>query len=443
MKRTDAPISKASVPLNLGGVESKGKTQVKKSDSSGGPKLPKNGKQAKTLAVHTRAVINLKAAFKSIGSSKTFDQLKSKLTASALDRRDQHLKAHSKVDVVKGQSTPTFSELQKAKLFPFPIGSEDFSAAGRILMSVKLDVFIAEAREQGHTTKNDIVRFISGKLSPLYSFIGLSEVAAFKRDALLSIADEFRAGGRGLKAELVEDIVAELDMISLRAGSEDRFKDAAIKGVNDQIAVVIRDPHGSESFMRAAESIPSGIIFSAYGMKDFAEFARSLRPGLSSIQGFSELPEGLYVRGLGFTADHVEVLGKALNKVLEDLEAYTPPQDLKDKVAEYAQLIRDQVKNDGLSPAQGRALVYKFYGNAVILRALSPSFSTQIDTKSEGLKSPLFQLTQLMQAIVNGNTAGNFKEAATGKKFEAIAPPRARHELARVEGHQRAAMGAH
>lgn len=422
-KTTNAPISKSTVPVRQ--EQSEKSPAIKQTTTEKGHKLDKESQLAALFTTRKNAIITIKAAFQSIGSSKTMAEIKTELKAEVktkfLDRFDRQEKAQMNDEGVRLLTLPGLNTAQRKELFPFELNKKAFQENTKLILSVQIGTFIEEAKLAGAKTDAEIRSHVTEKLERITKNSLSGDVAvAFQRDKFLEAKDEFKREGRTLKSDIVESFINTMDELLTTSGSLESYDAKAKTNIAEQCKKVATNPKAAESFMRGKEDRPASLILYAHGMKDVVQHMRAQMNDFAQTPGFSNIRPNLQLKSNNFPPDHVAPLKDGALKVIDALNNFEVPDDLKSKLSDQAQVIRDKVAKNELSPEQGKELVHKLYVNAVILRVVNPILFTEAANNPD--RNSLNLLSQFIQGFANGGVAAKvFTNKDSARAFEQVA----------------------
>lgn len=422
-KTTTAPISKSTVPVRQ--EQSEKSAGIKQTTTEKGHKLDKESQLGALFNARTKAVITIKAFFQSIGTSKTMAEVKTELKAEVktkfLDRFDRQEKAQMNDEGVRLLELPGLNTAQRKDKFPFELNKKAFQENTKLLLSVQIGTFIQEAKLAGARTDAEIRSHVTEKLEKLTKNSLSGDVAVgFQRDKFLEAKDEFKREGRSLKSDIVESFINTMDELLTKSGSLESYDAKANTNIAEQCKKVATNPKTAESFMRGKEDRPASLILYTHGMKDVVQHMRAQMNDLAQTPGFSDIRPNIQLKSNNFPPDHVAPLKDGALKVIDALNNFEVPDDLKSKLSDQAQVIRDKVAKNELSAEQGKQLVHQFYVNAVILRAVNPILFNEAASNPD--RNSLNLLSQFIQGIANGGVGAKvFTNKDSARAFEQVA----------------------
>ncbi|MCZ8333672.1 MAG: hypothetical protein O9328_05375 [Rhodobacteraceae bacterium] len=418
-KTTNAPISKSMVPVRQ--EQSEKSPAIKQTTTEKGHKLDKESQLAALFTTRKNAIITIKAAFQSIGSSKTMAEIKTELKAEVktkfLDRFDKQEKENIQDKGVKNLKTPSLNSAERNKEFPFEMNKKAFQENTKLLLSVQIDTFITEAKMAGKRTDTEIGSFVSEKLDSIVKKNLSGDLTlSFQRDKFIEAKDEFKREGRSLKSDIVMSFITTMDEVMTKSGSIEGFEAKAKTNIGEQCDKVARTPKHAESFLRGQEDRPVSVVLFAHGMADVAKHVQAQFSEVMQTPGLSDMPPDLNLKGKALKPEHVASLKDAALKVLDALKTVEVSDDLTSKLTEFTQVIKDKVAKNELSAEQGKDLVHRFYVNAVVLRAVNPQLmNASKDNPAQGI---LNALAQFIQLVMNGG--GGSKQFASKEGAHAV-----------------------
>lgn len=424
MKTSNTPQIKSISPGLSPRTEDK--TTVKQTGTDKAPHLDREAGLKKLFNSRTEFAIGFKAFFKSIGSDKKMDTIKTEMKESMKakfhDRMDRMEKAKASDPLVRSWAIPTFESLAKStKIMPFEVSNNTFQKNTKLLLSVQIDGFMDEARNAGAKTDKEVRSYVSTRLDKMVGDrFSLMSALGFNRDTFLQAESGFRSEGRSLKADIVGDFISSVDDLLSKAGSLEKYQAKSDKAINEEIKGVIKSPNLANEFLRGKEYDPSGLILHAHGMNKLAKDMESGIRGIVSVEGFADIPGDVQLKNKGFDAKNVETLKQAALKVIEKLRNFEVPPELRQQLSQQMGLISGKMQTGELDAELGKTLLHKAFNNAVILRVVNPSLNSSEGAFASSQRQ-LNLLTQLIQAVLNGNEGSKvFGNKESGEAFDKI-----------------------
>lgn len=423
MKTSNTPQIKSISPGLSPRTEDK--TAVKQTGTDKAPHLDREAGLKKLFNSRTEFAIGFKAFFKSIGSDKKMDTIKTAMKESMKadyhDRMDRKEKLENKE--IKAIKTPTLSEILKAKqALPFDLASIPFQKNSKLVLSTQIDVFIDEAKSKNMKNPEQISAFVNSFVEKLLmERLSLTSALSYNRDSLLSIANEFKTEGRSLKADILTNFITVMDDLLSKDGSIAQFSNEGKTNLDEEIVKASKDKKAADAFLRGKAYDPIGLVLHSHGLNKLAKHMESAISDLVTVQDFKDIPPTTQLKSENGKKEYLTPLHGAALKMIDALNRFEVPQDLRDKISEQTARITDAVKNKTIDAEMGKNLMHKWFNNAVILRVVNPSLTSSDKANVHAQSRQLNLLSQFVQAILNGNTSANFKNKEAGTEFDRIA----------------------
>lgn len=423
MKTSNTPHTKSVSPGLSPRTEDK--TAVKQTGTNKAPRIDREAGLRGVMTQRKEFAIAFKAFFMSIVSDKSMETIKTEMTESTKakyhDRMDRKEKLENKE--IKAIKTPTLTEINKQKnALPFDLASIPFQKNPKLVLSTQIDVFIDEAKSKNMKTPEEISQFVNSFVEKLVTQrLSLNSALSYNRESLLTIANQFKQEGRALKSDIVTNFVTVMDDLLSKDGSVTQFGDDSRTNLDKEVVKAGQDEKAADAFLRGKAYDPIGLVLHSHGLNKLAKHMDSTISDLVTVDGFKDIPPSVQIKGENAKKEHLVPLHGAALKVIDALESFEVPQDLLDKISEQTTRITTAVQTGKIDAEMGKNLMHKWFNNAVILRVVNPSINASEKANIHTESRQLNMLTQLIQAVLNGNTSAHFKNEGAGKEFDRIA----------------------
>lgn len=369
------------------------------------PQVARDSVRAPRLGARNYIKIAFQAIVRSIQSDRTRAEIRTELKneiirdkkvqiALKAERRDHAISQRSSYRRFEAPDLVAVAQDPKGKTSPLPLSEGFFIHNPVAFFSKVIDGYTRQAKRDGAGTPEEIRNHIRDAFANALPNLSMGDITAFDRDAFNAHIHQFQSEFRTDKAVILSDIAGMLDDMLKPDNAIRNFDETALQSITQDVEKQSRTGGKDKTFQRGAESKHIGFVLQSLGMKDLA---KTVAEGLRSLDQRQDRESNSPTHPGNRLS--LEPLPLA-NSLIEVVERFRCPPELKDKIDGYCDPIREACRDGRLDKALATKLIREHYLNAVILRVVNP-VAISVPGIGKELRDAIKPASALIQKVTN------------------------------------------